>query len=444
MRKFAVVVQTFIKSDTLDALGKSLLACQNRHRFDLIFWSDSATGARKAEEYLAKTNVVRNQLELFAGTQKSEFQSIDLRGNLKNWGTCKTCEIALNNVFEDHDFVVFTEDDTIFTRDALDWFVEMSESSAFLDDNVWAIAGESIFFDGRHSAVHEGIVSRLSDHAQRNEFWNKYIPLDFIPSTCFATNRDKWRQFASTRGQPVGDVDLCRRCRDEGKKCLFPIVARVKDVGMLHPDGYSVSVHSAQGITSVKNCYLMSDQIYPRTIEPFEPFVGDVGLLYAMSVVRCQDPPRDEEDGKSGSTSRTIPPPHLLEAARSAGLGGDWGLALKLWTALKQQEPPTIEIGANIGLCLLKLGRNRMAKAAIDEALALAPEEPYAQSILAYILEADGDFNDAAKIWHRLLLRNDISDWLSLSAVNGSARCAASQTPPTEGNANENLPPRSE
>ena len=102
--------------------------------------------------------------------------------------------------------------------------------------------------------------------------------------------RDQSRQcgaFSVTRGQPVGDVVLCERCRKEGKKCLFPVVARVKDTGMLHPDGYSVLIHTQANVSSVKNCYLMSGDVAPTADirPPLRPFTGDAGRLFWQSTL---------------------------------------------------------------------------------------------------------------------------------------------------------------
>lgn len=411
----AIVIQNFNKPDTLKAVCESLLTCDNRHQFDLIFWSDSVIGARKEIEYAPMAQAVRDLLRSFTADHGHQFRSISLRGNTSNLGCYKTCETAIDSAFEDHDFVIFAEDDGIFSPDALNWFTGMRNDPAFLDDAVWAIAGESIFFDGQHKTADSGLVAAAKTHAIKYHLWNKFIPLGFIPSTCFATSRAKWSQFSVTRSGINGDVTLCDRCRDERKTCLFPVVARVKDIGMLHPDGYSVSVHTEQNVTGVKNCYLMSGDIRPDHNVLLEPalFTGDPNLLYWQSaLLNGFDPTTDPN-----STT-------TLDAARRACANGEWEAALNLYRALKNDGLDTIEVMTNLGLCHLKRGEVQHARSAIQLVLSRQPDEAYAQSIMAYIHEATGDTAPAWAIWRALVQRNGIADWLHANAVDGERRCA--------------------
>jgi hypothetical protein len=420
----AIVVQNFNKPDTLDALCKTLLECDSRQQFDLIFWSDSAAGARKESEYGPKCAEVERLLAAFASAHGGQFRSITLRRNPVNFGCYKTCQIALDSVFEDHDFVVFSEDDTIFAPDALDWFTAMAATPQFRDDNVWAISGESIFFDAQRATPEPSLVEAARRHAVHHRLWEQFIPFDWVPSTCFATNRQKWAQYSTTRGEPVGDVILCKRCRDEGKKCLFPVVARVKDVGMLHPDGYSVLIHTKENVQSIKNCYLLSGDIRRPSDAKLRPFDGEAGRLFWQSTLL-----NGFERGPNDRTEQAVPadrrPVPTLEAARKAGADADWGLALQLWLALKEGRKGSVEVDTNIGLCLLKTGKHAEARIEIQAVLATHPDEPFAQIIMAHILEAAKDFTAAAHIWNKLRNRDGLPEWMYSSAVDGESRSKA-------------------
>jgi hypothetical protein len=429
----AIVVQNFNKPDTLEAVCKSLIACANTLQYDLIFWSDSASGARKEADYRLKCAEVEKLLHSFVPSYRDRFRSIALRRNPTNLGCYKTCRIAVDHAFEDHDFVIFSEDDAIFSADALNWFTAMKNSAAFLDDSVWAIAGESIFFDAGRIAPNKDLIEAARTHASKHCLWEQFIPLDFIPSTCFATNRRKWAEIAVTRGSVNGDVDLCHRCRNEGKKCLFPVVARVKDVGMLHPDGYSVSIHTEKNVTGVKNCYLLSEDIEPTTsvIPELRPFDGNAGLLFWQSTGLNGF----KETLTNTSPDAPVSTPRqnvLLRNAREAGLAGDWNLALSRWRDLRQGGLVTPEVDTNIGLCLLKLGDSEKAQGVVQHVLSLHPDYHYAQSIMAHILEANKEFAEAAKIWCRLSQITGLPEWLTAGAVDGQLRCqtaeAASQS----------------
>lgn len=422
----AIVVQNFNKPDTLDALCKSLLRCDNRQQFHLIFWSDSAIGARKEVEYKPKVAEVRRLLNSFSTNHRDQFKSIVVQQNSVNHGTCQTCQIALDRTFQEFDFVVFSEDDTIFSRDALDWFLAMRDSAAFGEQSIWAIAGESIFFDGQRVMPDRHFIDEAKRHIEKDRLWEQFIPFDFIPSTCFATTREKWAQFSDTRGHPLGDTEVCQRCRAEGKKCLFPVVPRVKDVGMLHPDGYSVMIHSAENVTALKNCYLLSEDVRPESDlkSPFRPFDGDAGRLFWQSTL-LNGFDRGPNDGPVHNAAADPMPVPTLEAARKAGAASDWKLALELWRGLKDAGVATVEVDTNIGLCLLKTGMPEQARAVIQNVLAARPDEAFAQIIMAYILEAEKDFNGAANVWNQLRTRDGLPDWMNSNAVAGETRCKA-------------------
>lgn len=422
----AIVIQNFNKPDTLDALCESLLKCSNRQQFDLIFWSDSPLGSRRGAKYLLECAEVERLLTNFAATHGDEFRSITLQRNQVNLGAYKTCEVSIDGGFEKHDFVIFSEDDTVFAPDALDWFMAMATSPIFLDDSVWAIAGESFIFDARRAVPDERLVEAAKLYAITNRLWDKFTLFDWIPSTCFATSRQKWRQFSETRGATNGDSALGRRCRDEGKKCLYPVVARVKDTGMLHPDGYSVSIHTQDKVQNVKNCYLMSSDILPASGEKqeFRLFEGNIGGLFSqLALLSGVQPKPESAPVETAPVICSMAP--TLEAARKAGVDGKWELALRLWRELKEGGQPTLEVDISIGRCLLKTGKRDEARAAIESVLLAHPDEPSALVILAYILEASKDFAGAGDIWSRLRDQTGLPEWIYSGAADGALRCKA-------------------
>jgi hypothetical protein len=421
----ALVIQTFIKIDTLQSLCDSLLQCENRQKFDLIFFSDHVKGSRRADEYAPKIEAVQNYLKLFSARYDDQFNSISLRRNSANYGTCKTCQLAIDYAFERHKFVVFTEDDTIFARDALSWFLAMEQTSAFMAPDIWAIAGESDFFDSKRESVAEAFKEQARTYAEDNKLWRNFIIENYLPSTCFATNQAKWTEFSTTRGQPLGDVDVCARCAIEGKRCIFPVLARVKDVGMLHTDGYSVSIHSVANVRGIKNCYLMSDEVLPEPNVNLRPelYRGNINRLYWQSTLL---------NGFAESSQRpSLPDRALLDLhkkllldARSAANASDWASALNCWNELLAAGLDTHEVNGNIALCFLKLSLIDEARIKIEDVIEKAPDAGFAQSIMAYILEADGLFPKAWNIWNALAARTDLPDWLISNAIAGQKRCA--------------------
>jgi len=246
-------------------------------------------GGRRESELAPRREAVKSFIDEFScEIGRSTFASVQVKENSKNLGTCKTCEVAMTYAFESHEFAIFTEDDGIFARDALIWFEKMRDSCLSREPKYWAIAGESIYFNAREKIVDTPLVEAAQRRAHELALFSKFVAHKFVPSTCFATTRDKWREFGQTRGQAMGDEDVCKRCLAEEKFCLFPVVPRVRDIGMLHDLGYSVMIHTKSGVRELKNTYLTSDML-DRCIDQagFTPLPPDqAGLLYSQSSVK--------------------------------------------------------------------------------------------------------------------------------------------------------------
>jgi len=286
----AVVVQCFAKTDTLADLCASLLRMEGHETIRLIFWCDNPAGvSRNAEQYTAGHARMLEFLKIFAVNHVAGFRSVEILLNPTNLGPYRTCQIALDHAFARSEFAIFSEDDVIFSRDALVWF-ESALALGLLDqpDN-WALAGESPFFDAQSRIPSPGYIERMIQHARQEDLGHYYTFHDSVPSTIFATTKTRWREFGETRGQPCGDVEVNKRCQAEGKGSIYPVVPRAKDVGMLHDLGHSVAVHTKAGVTEIKHTYLLAEDIYPAGPLPRLPpqlYAGDKGQLWLRSTLR--------------------------------------------------------------------------------------------------------------------------------------------------------------
>ncbi len=280
---YGLIVQCYIKVDTLDALCKSLVECSELENFNLIFWVDKVKTTSVYTGDSDANAAVFDYIASFCTDFDHLFASIEVKSNDVNLGTCKTCQSALDYAFQSYDFVAFTEDDTVLARDALAWGTALYKSGILSEKDTIALAGESIFFDSRRAAVDPAYVDVAISEANRRGYFNKYVKLNFVPSTCFFTTKAKWDMFGSIRGQPHGDEDVCNLCRDQQLFCVFPVVARVKDVGMLHDKGHSVRTLGTSNVPEIKNTYLTADSLIPFSDSP-EPFAGNTGRLFEESV----------------------------------------------------------------------------------------------------------------------------------------------------------------
>lgn len=260
-----VVVQCFNKPDTLQAVCRSLLCCKSSRYFNLIIWSDSPIGSHNEDRYAPAYQQVLALIDSLRLDFERAFASVEILGNTVNLGPYRTCKLALDHAFRNSDFTIFAEDDAIFETDALEWFLACAQTEEFRSGRVWAIAGESIFFDARGKTVDTAFRAAATEFAIDEQLIDKFTENSFIPSTCFATSAHHWAEIGVTRGETNGDVTLCKRCENEGKTCIQPIIARVRDVGMLHDLGYSVSIHTKAGIQEIKNTYLASNDFPDET-----------------------------------------------------------------------------------------------------------------------------------------------------------------------------------
>lgn len=278
----AIVVQCFVKADTLAGLLQSLLRCERREDYHLILWSDVPGPGPKGERYQPQNQQVRADITSFAASHGRDFASVSVMVNDRNRGTAGTCQASLNHAFSLHDFVIFTEDDTVFARDALVWFAELRDMKLLAAPDVLAFAGESIYFDARNKPLPQWYPAQARRLASVRDLTPDYVRLKFLPSTCFATTREKWATFGEIRGHPRGAEEVCVLCREQNLFALFPVVARVKDIGMLHESGYSVGIHGAEGVREIKNTYLMADDLPPRAGPP-RLFTGNMDQLFQDS-----------------------------------------------------------------------------------------------------------------------------------------------------------------
>lgn len=278
---YALVVQCFNKPDTLALTLNSLVKCHNRGDFDLIIWQDSATGSERQDRYEKACQATRALIESTLPHLKREFRSVDFKANHSNLGCYKTCQIAIDYAFESHSHVIFSEDDAVFAEDALVWFKGMFQSEAIKDSRCVAIAAESPYFNADEKDVPRDLRLDIIVGINKTDVGARFLPFNWVPSTVFGVNRDQWARIRDIRGLVNGDVVLCEHCREQDLHCLFPIVPRAKDVGMLHGNGYSVGIHGENNVPP-KNVFVTSDDLVQTDVE-YKLFIGRQGPIYALT-----------------------------------------------------------------------------------------------------------------------------------------------------------------
>ena len=275
-----------------------------------------------------------------------------------------TCKSALDYAFRNHDFAVLIEDDIVLSSDALLWFDEVRDLGLLETQNNWAAAGESIFFDARGKTISHALVERSMRIVEEQQLINKFTIHDFVPSACFGTTRRWWTEFGYTRGEPRGDVSLCRRTKDEGRGCVFPVVPRAKDVGMLHDYGFSVTIHTKEGVQATTNPYLLAEDLLPKQPVPrlnLERFQGDLGVLFRQTTLLEESSP---------------PTSARVDAATAASQAKDWQRAAALWDELRVEFPEDALYWLKAGEAFSEARVLETAERILMEAVSRFPDHP--------------------------------------------------------------------
>lgn len=256
----AIAVQAFNKPQSVVATLDSIARSRGSNRYDLVILQDGCAGSEQTEKYRAAWTETTDALESWISKNQSNFTSVSFKRTDKNNGPYRIAERLINWALEKSSCVIFSEDDVLFERDAVEWFEKALAHPMFLRADVWAIAGESRFFDSYRHTPSDGDQQRALEVAQSRNLIDRFVYLDFLPSSCFATTPEKWAEFGSTRGTTNGDRAVVERCRSEGKLCFWPVIGRCRDTGMHHPLGYSVRWKGLHHVR-FKNSYVVSGML---------------------------------------------------------------------------------------------------------------------------------------------------------------------------------------
>jgi hypothetical protein len=264
MRHFAVAttiaVQAFSKAERIIRTLNSIAESRGSNKYNLLILQDGCAGSQQTEKYREVHAKTTSAIESWTSTNRHAFQSVCFQRSHRNCGPYSTAQQLIDWAFETSESVIFSEDDIIFEKDALEWFERALAHPMFLRPQVWAVAGESKFFDASRHVPSAADICYALEVARAQRLIDRFVYFDFLPSSCFATIPDKWADFGKTRGAANGDWEVIRRCRAEGKLCLWPVVARCRDVGMHDPLGWSVRWRGADH-SAFKNSYITSGML---------------------------------------------------------------------------------------------------------------------------------------------------------------------------------------
>jgi hypothetical protein len=290
-----IAVQAFNKADSVLRTLDSIAKCRGSSNYNLLILQDGCAGAKfpknllsttaksgtrsdQTESYYEAWNKTTGAVDSWRENNRDHFRSLRFDRAEVNHGPYATAERLIDWAFATSNSVIFSEDDLVFEQDAVEWFEDALAHPMFLSPDVWAIAGESKFFDSQQHVPSDADISRALDVAHTHGLKDRFVYFDFIPSSCFATTREKWAEFGETRGATNGDRAVVERCRAEAKLCLWPVIARCRDIGMHDPLGYSVR-WKGPNHPVFKNSYIVSGMLEDASRDLREVTAGKEALF---------------------------------------------------------------------------------------------------------------------------------------------------------------------
>lgn len=281
-KNVCVAIQCFNKPTLLRNTLESLLSCDSKERVSVAILQDNHIGSNYKKNYEDGFNETRNIISLFLPRLHESFENVSILKNEKNRGTAPSCRALLDYCFNNHNAVIFIEDDFILSKDALLWTKYLIDHEIGNNDCFFGSC-ESVFFDSKGVAVENDLLEKLKSISRDPELSDKFILESFVPSTCFITTKEIWSKCSSIRGSIRGPESLNSWLREMGKKTIFPIVPRGCDVGMMDDNGYSVAMLGKDNVKETKSTYLMSG--FNKSIDEPKLFLGNKDLVYSATTL---------------------------------------------------------------------------------------------------------------------------------------------------------------
>jgi hypothetical protein len=258
----SIVVCVFVKDDLIQLQIDNLLNLEKINEYNIIFYQDNIINSPKYDslKYKIKMENVKNIIN----KNIHKFNSATFKRSNTNMHPYGICKLSLDYAFEDNDFCIFMEDDVFLAKNALSWFNYFYNNNMLSWDTYKFVTGESIYFNTHSININlsQDKINEIKNLVRSENYQKYYYEINnFLTSSIFATTKTIWNtNIRELRGSMNGECVLNDEIQKNNWKSIFPLLPFAKDIGMLHDDGWSVAWHTKQGISEIKNTYLMADE----------------------------------------------------------------------------------------------------------------------------------------------------------------------------------------
>ena len=132
----SIAVQAFNKADSILCTLDSIARSRGSDKYDLVILQDGCSRSNETEKYPSAWAQTTQALEAWISTNTDHFVSVRFDRSEEDNGTCRTTERLITRALENSESVIFSEDDVIFERDAMEWFESALTHPMFLRLNV--------------------------------------------------------------------------------------------------------------------------------------------------------------------------------------------------------------------------------------------------------------------------------------------------------------------
>lgn len=227
-----ILVQVYTRKEHFIACIESLLKCKEAEHSTLFICSDAGRDTAAQE--------IVNQIRDYCTTIQG-FKHVEVIAYESNLGANESGSRALNRIFEQHDRVIYSEDDNIFSSNFLEY---INRGLDYYQDNdrVFSICGYRHPFPMPITYSADVFTSHLAAAWGQGLWRDKFTAIDFTPKGDYWLDRKKWPKILTISwselmehvlvdGARYGDVIIGYQCMMQNMVNIFPRVSLVRNCG---------------------------------------------------------------------------------------------------------------------------------------------------------------------------------------------------------------------
>jgi hypothetical protein len=238
----ALIIQCFVKpKETLDTLY-SFEKCKEIKDYDLIIYVDRA---KKNSLFVKENDKLIETVNKYAELNKNKYKDIIVIVSNENLGPYICCGDAINYAFENHEFVVFTEDDSIFTADTLNYFNFYRDGKIPNDEKCLGITSQTQLFSINNKEdifnINDAKYKNLINNTLEDDLLNKIVKISNFSNKQFGIFKNKWNIIKHFRTHEyllehniVSDYATTLFVAKNKYYSYYSVIPRTNDIGLFH------------------------------------------------------------------------------------------------------------------------------------------------------------------------------------------------------------------